>query len=258
MNDRDGVATVGEPLFEAVQGVLVLREDEQLLVVGTDHVGGVEHPQELVELGFMVMLQGEGRGVDAVDLVAFLLHLLRVRRQDLAKDPAVDLVAFVLVELLVLGDVARQRQEVAVDRVDLVGEGIHDAGVDREEGVELVGDADAFGFGAEEEGSRVAVEGVGGASHLRQRGELFGGQGSADLASRGRCDPFDEHPAAEGSHALDLDKLVGLEAGDHVARGEFTGLGSGFGGSFPHQHSSVGPGGVGSSRTGQDQDSTPV
>jgi hypothetical protein len=49
-------------------------------------------------------------------------------------------------------------RRVPIDGLDLVRKRIDDARVDREEGVELVSDADALGLGAEEEKPGVAVE----------------------------------------------------------------------------------------------------
>lgn len=117
-----------------------------------------------------------------------------------------------------------QRQQEAVDRLHLMGQRVDDARVDREQRVELMSDADALRLGTKQEGRGVAVEGMGAASHLRQRRELLVGQRPANLPAGRRADALDEHLAPEGRDTLDLDELARLEACHHVARLEVLGV----------------------------------
>ncbi len=117
------------------------------LVVGEDLEGKVKAPVE-----FVLPLLGEAAGADnqaALEITA--------RDQLLDEEPGHDRLA----GARVVGEQEAQglaRQHRLVDRGDLVGQRLHEGGVDREQRIEQVGEADAVGFSNEAEGRAVAVE----------------------------------------------------------------------------------------------------
>ena len=96
-------------------------------------------------------------------------------------------------------------------------EHVHGAGVDGEQGIELVGDTDAFGFDAQEKRPRITVVGVVRATDDRQTRQAVCVQRPTDFTSSGDADAFDQHPLAERGNAPDFDEFVWFEAGDDVA-----------------------------------------
>jgi hypothetical protein len=111
-------------------------------------------------------------------------------------------------------------KEIAIDGLDLVGKRIDDAGVDREEGIELVRDADALRLGTEEEKLGIAIECMLLAPHLDERGQLLSGEGPLYHPAGLEPDSFHQRLVAEGGEAPDLNQLGGFQARDHIARGE--------------------------------------
>jgi hypothetical protein len=81
-------------------------------------------------------------------------------------------------------------------------------------------DPNTLCLGAEKEKPGVAIERMLPATNFDEGRQLLSGQWTLHHPAGLESDTFDQRLAAEGGDALDLDELGGLQARDHIARGE--------------------------------------
>ena len=176
-------------------------------------VAALEHEELLVELllELALPLEGQVRGADHEDPLGETAQLELAHekaRHDGLAGPGV------------VGEQEPHRgqfEEVLVDGLELVREGVHAGDRETEIRVELIGDAQGMGLEAETKEPSVAVVGEGGVGDLQIR-EVVRGQGDAAKPFRPQADEASlPSVGAVRANGLDPDRLVEQRAGENLS-----------------------------------------
>src|ERR1035437_2243714 len=113
---------------------------------------------------------------------------------------------------------AMYRQKVAVHRLDLMRQYVHHTGIDREQRVELVGDADALSLSAEQKDLWVAVEGMALVTDFDELRQFLGAERPTNLPPGLKRDALHQRLGAKRCQPPDLDQFVGFQTRNNIAR----------------------------------------
>jgi hypothetical protein len=102
---------------------------------------------------------------------------------------------------------SREREQVSIDRLYLVGEGIDDARIDGKQWIELMGNSNPLGFRTQQKGPWITIEGEIGAADHCQVSEFVRAERPPNNEPRLNTDPFDQGHPGKGSQLRDFHEL---------------------------------------------------